>query len=307
MRRLTRVAHTATASTLAVLALVSCGGEGSDPAATARPSVVVALYPLEEIARRVAGDIVDVSTLTPAGMDAHSVELTAKQLDVLHGADLVLYLGDDFQPVVQDAVEALPGAVRTVDMLTTVDLIDAGTGARPAHDPHVWLDPRNMVAMVQAVANAMSSLLDDGGAAAVVANADRYVDELVLLDREMEQGLRTCASRTLVTSHDAFGYLAARYDLATLSVTGLNPDEDPSARQLEDLAAAARRAGVRTVFFESLLPADLARTVARTIGADTDVLDPIEGISRAAAEAGATYLSIQRDNLARLRKGLACR
>lgn len=288
------------------LPLSACAGEGATPVVTTRLSVVVALYPLEEIARRVGGDVVDVATLTPAGMDAHSVELTAKQLDTLHDADLVLYLGDDFQPAVQDAVGALPGNVKTIDMLTTVDLIQVDDGTRDGHDPHVWLDPRNMVAMARAVAAAMSSLTDAEGAASVATNAEGYEDELVALDSDMENVLRTCTTRTLVTSHEAFGYLAARYDLETMSVTGLNPDEDPSARQLEDLAAAARAAGVRTVFFESLLPADLARTVARSIGADTDVLNPVEGISKNEAETGATYVSIQRDNLARLRKGLGC-
>ena len=276
------------------------------------PTVAVALFPLEEIARRVGGSSISVVSLTPTGVDAHSTELTAKQLDALEDSDLVLYVGDDFQPSIEGAIRTLDSSVATIDFLDHVDLIDASADHESAdhehgaHDPHVWLDPRNMQEMVRVVSTAIEALVGDADAASVRSNAQDYIEELGVLDDEMNTGLTECGTRTLVTSHDAFGYLASRYSLTTMSVTGLNPDEDPSARQLEDLADAARNAGVRTIFFEAMLPRDLADTVARTIGASTDILNPIEGISTSDKSAGATYASMQRDNLRRLRIGLRC-
>ena len=118
--------------------------------------------------------------------------------------------------------------------------------------------------------------------------------------------MKNCASRALVTSHRAFAYLAARAQLQQVAISGVNPEEEPSAKSLEAIAAFAKTNNVSTIFFETLLPADLAKTLATQVGATADLLDPIEGISSEDLAAGATYISLQRDNLSRIAKGLRC-
>jgi zinc transport system substrate-binding protein len=158
-------------------------------------------------------------------------------------------------------------------------------------DPHVWLDPVRFAAMVGAIASALSEL-DPAGRAEFTSNAQRYTAALAALDGEFRSGLSNCESRVIVTSHRAFGYLASRYNLRQIPIAGIAPDEEPNPRSMAAVSAAARRENVKTVFFESLVPRKLADTIAKEIGAATDALNPIEGLTAAERTQGLTYRSI---------------
>jgi len=305
---------------LAALLASGCGGDDANPrrgGGGERLRVAAAFYPLEEAAQAIGGDRAVVTGLTPPGRGPHDLELEAPQLRALEQADLVAYLGAGFQPAVEEAVAGLPSRVDRVDLLraTALRRVDpAVPGVRgevdgetvlDGRDPHVWVDPALFARMVDALRDALVRA-DPARAAAYRRNAARYRARIVALDREFATALRGCATRTLVTSHAAFGYLADRHDLEQAPIAGISPGDEPDPRSLAATARKARAAGVRTVFFESLVPPDLARTVAREIGARTDFLDPIEGLTRAQLDAGEDYVSIQRANLRRLRRGLAC-
>ena len=153
------------------LAVTACGSSSSQPDAQKDViSVAASFYPIEEIVRRVGGTHVSVVGLTPAGEGAHDVQLTAKNLDELANASAVFYISDGFQPDVEKAVTSLPKSVVPVDLLQTVTLLDVvaqldgtegetdGEVLASGKDPHVWLDPANMVAMTTAVADSLSQL-----------------------------------------------------------------------------------------------------------------------------------------------------
>jgi zinc transport system substrate-binding protein len=308
--------------TLFALVVASCSGTSSSTSSepTTSPdaiTVAASFYPIEEIVRKVGGTYVNVVELTPAGEGAHDVQLTAKQLDVLSSASAVFYISDGFQPDVEKAVASLPGSVLSIDLLQSVALLDVvaqldgtegetdGEVLASGKDPHVWLDPANMIAMTTAVADALSQLSPDNAAQFDVA-AQEYIAELEMLGNEIDTQLANCESRVLVTSHRAFAYLAKRADIRQIAIAGVNPEEEPSAKSLEAISKFAEANKVSTIFFETLLPADLAKTLAEKVGATADLLDPIEGISSADIAAGATYISVQRDNLSRIAKGLRC-
>jgi zinc transport system substrate-binding protein len=137
--------------------------------------------------------------------------------------------------------------------------------------------------------------------------AAALIAKLTALDAAYRRGLRDCAHRTFVTSHAAFGYLAARYGLHQVAITGLDPEAEPSARRLASLAELVRRSGTGTVFFERLVSPKLAETVAREAGARTAVLDPIEGLTPSEQDRGFTYFTLMRQNLRELRAALGCR
>jgi zinc transport system substrate-binding protein len=147
------------------------------------------------------------------------------------------------------------------------------------------------------------SALDATGAATFTANAAALRAELVALDAEYAAGLKSCTSRDLVTSHAAFGYLAARYDLHQESVTGLSPDEEPTPAALARVADFVKSEGVTTIFTETLVSDAVARAIAKEAGVGTAVLDPLEGL---AAGVEGDYLTVMRANLAVLRSGLGC-
>ena len=309
----------ATAVLLGLTACSSTDADSTPTSSTAQESaftIAASFYPIEEIARRVAGDTGNVIGLTPSGTDAHGLELTAKQLGELSQADFLFFVGDGFQPSVEKAAASLKNSVSSLDLLTSVTQIempeekeeadsDHGHDEHGEKDPHVWLDPANMAKMTRTVEATLAKAMPDM-ATQFASNADLYVAELNQLGEDIDTGLKNCESRAVVTSHEAFGYLAARANLATIPIAGVNPEDEPSAKELQKIAAIAKEQKASTIFFELLLPEDLARTLAKSIGATTSILDPIEGISTADLKAGATYLSIQRDNLARLVEGLRC-
>jgi zinc transport system substrate-binding protein len=272
--------------------------------------VVAAFAPLAELANRIGGDRVMVTNLTPAGSKAHDTELTPKDTDALSNAELVLLLGRNFQPAVQDGVGQLPDNVARLDLLASMELLAFDEAADEdeldgGFDPHVWVDPVNMAIMAESVATSLSALRPEL-ASVFAENAKEYVGELDALTREMTAGLANCQSRIMVTGHRAFAYLAKRLDLTQIAIAGINPGIEPSPKDLEAIAEEAKQAGVTTVFFEEALPKDLAETVANEIGADTGSLNPVETISQAQLDAGEGYIDIQRANLVALQRGLVC-
>ncbi|MEQ1872828.1 MAG: metal ABC transporter substrate-binding protein [Ilumatobacteraceae bacterium] len=284
---------------LAITGVGACANEPATDDGTLR--VAVAFYPIEEIVRRVGGSTIEVATLVPPGDEPHEFEPTARQVADLENADVVFYFGSDFQPSLERAIDALPDSVRRVDLLHGLTLITVGDGV----DPHVWLDPRNMQAMTQIVTEVLGDEAPEqpstfGG------NAATYVDELGTLHNEFATGLVDCAVPVLITTHEAFGYLAHAYGLTQLAIAGISPGDEPSAKSLEDLAELASQYGVTTVFFEENLPPDLARTVADEIGANVSSLGTAETLTRNQLDAGESYVSIMRANLQALRAGLGC-
>ena len=299
---------------LAVAALAaSCA---SDDTATGTPVVAASFAPVEEILRKVGGDEVRVVTIVPPGEEAHEYEPTAKDLQPLEQAGFVAYIGGGFQEGVEKAIGGLPGSVRRIDLLDGLELLPVGEeigatdGEEEGHDhggddPHVWLDPSRMALMAAATADALKTAGADS--AIIDANLQAFTAELESLDARLRSGLSECDSRLLVTGHHAFGYLASAYDLQQVPVAGISPSDEPSAATLQQVADFARENGVRTIFFEENLPADLARTLADEIGATTAVLDPIESLSDEQRAAGASYVSLMDQNLAAMREGLGCR
>ena len=258
--------------------------------------MVASFYPLAFASEEVGGPSVSVENLTPTGAEPHDLELTPQAVARIERADVVVYLGHGFQPAVTDAVTDAKG--------TRVDAL-AGLPLRAAHDedasltadPHVWLDPALFERIVTRI----------GAALGRPAAARALVAKLQRLDADYRTGLSHCRRREIVTTHAAFGYLAQRYGLTQVAITGITPESEPSPRRLAHVVDLVRAAHATTVFFEKLLSPRLADTVAREVGAKSAVLDPIEGLTSSEQAGGATYFSLMRANLAALRKALACR
>jgi len=265
---------------LAALGLAGCGG--TERGATSS-TVDAAFYPLAWAAERIAGEGVRVVNLTPPGAEPHDVELSPRDVEEILGAGLVVYVGSGFQSAVEDAVALRDGPS-----------LDVSGGDQ---DPHVWLDPVRFEAVVEEVGRALGR----------PDSAGDLVGQLQRLDADYRRGLARCARRTMVTTHAAFGRLAARYGLRELALTGRSPEVESRPRVLERLVEQVRKSGATTVFAEPLVSDRLAQTVAREAGVEVGILDPIEGLSEERLAAGEDYLSVMRQNLATLRKALGCR
>jgi len=290
---------------VAAMGLAACASDGA--AGDGRLDVVAAFYPLQFVSEQVGGGAVAVTNLAKPGAEPHDLELSARQVGRVSDADVIVYL-KGFQPAMDDAVEQV-GGDRAFDVATAVPLLDAG-GSDHGHeeessggtDPHVWLDPTRLATIGEGVARRLGDA-DPANAATYTANAAALRSRLTDLDREYAAGLATCARHELVTSHAAFGYLAQRYGLDQVGLTGLTPETEPAPQRLADVAQEAREHGATTIFFETLVSPKVADTIAQEVGAKTAVLDPIEGL-----RPGSTgdYFSIMRSNLATIRTALDC-
>lgn len=317
MRRST-TALSAALSACALLLFAAGCGEDTGGANGDALSVVASFYPLQFVAERVGGDLVDVANLTPAGTEPHDLELTPKDTASLQDAALVVYL-DGFAPAVDEAIESVAGGQAfDVGESARLDLDateeehegeeegDHEEGDEHDHggaDPHFWLDPTRLADVADAVAERLAEL-DPEHADEFAANAVELRVELEALDAEFIAALESCDDRHLVTSHTAFGYLADRYGFEQLGISGLTPEEEPSPAELAEVADFVKANDVTTIYYETLVDPAIAETVAAETGAATAVLDPIEGLSDSSA--GSNYFEVMRSNLQSLRSGQRC-
>jgi zinc transport system substrate-binding protein len=279
----------AAAFVLVAATAVSGCGAGSSADASGKEEVAAAFYPLAYAAQQIGGSRVNVVNMTPPGTEPHDLELSPGDVRAVRSAALVLVLGHGFQPQLEEAA----GSGKSV-----LSLLDTpGLGRFASGDPHVWLDPLRFAVIARRIGAALHRR----------TAAARFVLRLRALDRAYRTGLARCMRHDLVTSHAAFAYLAQRYGLQQIAITGLSPEAEPAPHDLERVIAVVRRTGATTVFFEPLVSPRIAQTVAREAHVGTAVLDPIEGLTPSEERRGADYFTLMRQNLAALRRGLGCR
>ncbi len=278
-------------------AAAGCGGSDTGGEET---QVAAAFYPIAYAVERIDGDA-EIFNVTPPGAEPHDVELSARDVERVREADFVFYLGKGFQPALEEAVDDAHGTA--VDLLRGHAMIAGGeegdehAGEESERDPHVWLDPLRYAAMVERI----------GAELGRSERADEVAAELRDLDGEFRRGLADCGRREIVTSHAAFGYLARRYRLQQIPITGVSPEAEPTPGELEHVIEEVREHDATTIFFETLVSPRLAETVARETGARTAVLNPLEGLTEEELDQGEDYLSVMRENLSELRRALGCR
>jgi zinc transport system substrate-binding protein len=284
--------------------VAGCADDATSGFTDGRLDVVTAFYPLQFLSQRIGAEAVSVRDLTKPGAEPHDVELNPRQVGQISDAGVVAYLRG-FQPAVDEAIEQ-EAKDRAFDVSGTVPLLKLAGGRGDdeesgGNDPHVWLDPVRFATIADELGERLSRA-DPAHAGDYAARAAALHAELTALDAEYSAGLKTCARREIVTSHTAFGYLAERYGLTQIGITGLSPEAEPSPHRMAEVAREAKDTGATTIFFETLVSPKVAETVAREVGATTAVLDPIEGLT----DAGADYFSVMRANLATLTKALGC-
>ncbi|GAB4104562.1 metal ABC transporter substrate-binding protein [Micromonospora taraxaci] len=311
-----RAPYRVLAAATALLALGAGAGCSTGDSAGADPKkvdVVAAFYPLQFLSERIGGDAVRVTNLAKPGAEPHDLELNPSQVGQVSDAELIVYL-KGFQPAVDDAV-AQNGGDRAFDVTSVQPLLDASAGGHNhegeeeghaeeggGKDPHVWLDPTRLAGIGDQLAQRLGAA-DPDHAADYTTRAAALRADLTALDGEFKTGLATCQRREIVTSHAAFGYLADRYQLDQVGITGLSPDVEPSPQRLAHVIEEAKEHQATTIFFETLVSPKVAETIAGQVGAKTAVLDPIEGL---AAGSDGDYLSVMRTNLQTLKTALSC-
>ena len=320
----------------AVLALVGCGQTPQEN--QGKLQVVTTVYPVYDVVKKVAGDHADVTLLVPPGAEPHDWEPTASDLKKIGQAKVFFYNGAGLEPTDQILKKEITRDATVVELSQGLDLLklqddddhdhdhdhDADHHDEDHHDedhhdedhhaeghhhhphggvdPHVWLDPQNVMKEAAVVADALAKA-DPAHADAYRANAKKYQDELAALDKDMDAALSSLANKNLVVSHEAFGYLAARYGLTQIGIMGVDADAEPTPDRMAQLVEFIREHDVRTIYSEELVNPRLAEAIAAETGAVVRVLNPIEGLTAAQEKAGYDYIKLQRENLTTLTAG----
>lgn len=328
---------------LGTLALASVACSSSEEASSAaapgganadRPTIVATTSILADVVANVVGDLATVEVLMPPGADPHDFEPSAQQAAGLRDADLIVANGLMLEEGLIGPIEAAEAdGVAVIEIAPAVDPLPSpeGEGHSDAEDddhshgegeehgdddhahdhgdedPHVWQDPLRMAVAAQVIAEGVAEAtgLD---AATLTAQADAYAAELEALDAELvaAYGAIPAECRKLVTDHDAFGYLAARYDFEIVGTIIPSGSElaEPSASELADLAATISAENVPAIFSESIFPTDLAEALAREVGNEV-VLVTLFSDSLGEAGSGAeTYVALMRSNAERITAAL---
>ena len=254
-----------------------------------RTSVAASFYPLAFAAEQVGGASVDVRNLTPPGQ---SRTISRRRPATSRSSTTRISSCSSETASSRSSKTPRETATHVLHVLDTPGLDRLEDG-----DVHVWLDPLRYAVLVKRIADELGR----------PDRAARLGGRLRSLDRAFAEGLADCERREIVTNHAAFGYLADRYRLEQVAITGGSPEGEPAPRDLERAVEAVRETGATTVFVEPLVSTRVVEAVAREAGVKTAVLNPIEGLTESEQARGADYFSLMRANLATLREALACR
>jgi len=267
--------------------------------------LVTTIFPLTELVRAIVSDEAEVFQLIPTSAEVHTWQLRPGDLKNLAAADILICIGGDFEPWLTKIDGTLDKKKTRIisfyDYLISIDY----DGIRPG-DPHLWLDFQADSLFVKKILEELEAI-QPRNKELCRRRAEELVNQLGSLDREYKELLTHCPQKELIIAgHEAFGYLASRYGLRQIALTGSSPEAQPSPRQLQEIVNLIRAKKVRTIFFESSTPQAYARVIARETGAELCGLSTGVNLTRPELENKTGFIELMKRNLEILRKGLSC-
>nr|WP_260288450.1 metal ABC transporter substrate-binding protein [Peribacillus sp. BBB004] len=301
--------------------LVGCQqGDGKERAEnqikkdTDKIQIVTTFYPMYEFTKNVVGDLAEVELLIPSSIEPHDWEPSPKDVGNIQNADLFVYDSEYMETWVPDIEESLDSKKSTfVKASEGITLMEGeehehAEEEEQAHshekDPHVWLSPALAQKEVENIKDALIKV-DPNHKKEYEKNSVAYIEELKDLDKEFRSTLADVSSKEIITQHAAFGYLANEYGLKQVAIAGLSTENEPSPAKLAELKNFALDHNIKTIFFEEVASPKVAKTLADEIGAETQVLNTLEGLSEENQKKGANYIQVMQDNLDKLKGALS--
>jgi len=303
---------------LSLIAFLLLSGTSSLAQPHPQLKVMTTLFPLQEFARAVGGENVQVEMIIPPGVEPHAWEPKPRDLARVYQADVFIYIGPAMEPWVEDLLKATRGArLKVVEASRGLPMLEAkdsqpaqpitpGHGPEGKIDPHVWLDFSLDLKIVDAIADAFAEK-DPGDASRYRTNGEAYKSRLEALDKIFQSSLSTCRWRQIILGgHSAYSYLAKRYGLQQIPLYGISPNAEPTPKKLTEVIKAAKNHGAKYIFFEELVNPKLARVLAQEAGLQTLVLSDGTNLTREQIKQKVTFLGLMEKNLENLRRGLGC-
>lgn len=280
--------------------------------------VVTTFYPVYDFVRQVGGEDVEVTMLLPPGVEPHHYSPSPSDVLKVRRAEVFVYLSDAMETWLDGYLEGIKAPELTVLELLEEDGAhgpaqgDECDGPHDHHpgdkDPHVWLDPIQVMPLIDKLAGVFSAIQPDK-AGAFHERAAAHQVTLAALDEQIRQTLSDCDTRTIVYGgHFAFYHFASRYHLDYWSAyPGISPDSQPSPRSIAALIQRIKQENIRTIFYEDKTDPKLSRVLAEESGAILLPLYSIHKVTRKELDDGVDYLRFMEMNVDSLKKGLGCR
>jgi zinc transport system substrate-binding protein len=278
---------------------------------------------LTELVERIGVGHIQMVDIGEASVNTHDFEPSPRASAAVIESDLLVYHGggvDSWAEDLASEVQVQGGQVLEIMSVFAADDLIAVQEEASSHehdeedgqahsagivDPHIWLDPILLQHVAQAIGEALA-FIDPTNVDEYTQRAQEVINDLNTLHRSYTEGLSSCGLNSIVVSHDAFEYMANRYNINTLPIAGFSPSAEPSIRRLAELTKLVEQEGITYIFFEELTSSKLASTLATETDTSILVLSPIEGFTTEQSAAGVTYFSMMRQNLQNLQMGLAC-
>lgn len=289
-----RIGFTFYIATILIIFAGACAGSGDD-IDDSKMQVVVSASILADVVSQVGGEYIQVEVLVPAGSDAHTYQPSPKDLSRISDADVFMIIGLGFESFLAPLLENMDESVKLV----------AVSGAYPATivdetgiDPHVWMDPNNVIKWLDPITNALAQI-DPDNARVYKGNAASYRTKLAELDTWIKEQVTSIpiTKRLIVSDHDVFGYFEQRYDMEIVGaiIPGYSTLAQPSARELSELHDVIKARNIQVIFISEVGNLNLAEQVAE----DTETQLVIVYIGGLSGEDGpaVSYLEMMRFNV----------
>lgn len=262
---------------------------GSTPpqSGKAKTKVVTTFLPMYWFAKAVSGDVADVSILVPPGTEVHEYQATPENVQAIASADVLVKNGLGLEEFLSSTVKNAENAkLKEIDASAGIQplnevspIVKAVKGEEHDHDhtqgnPHVWLDP---VLVKQQVSNIRDGLIaaDPGNKAIYEANAVKYIQQLDTLNNEFQQKLQKTPNCTFVTFHNAYPYLAKRYNLKQVAVVQI-PEDQLAPADIQNVINSVKKYKVKALFNEPGTDNKLLSSLSRDLNLTLREIDSLE-------------------------------
>ncbi|AJO19648.1 MULTISPECIES: metal ABC transporter substrate-binding protein [Bacillus] len=303
--------------------------------------IYTTIYPLEDFAKKVGGEYVNVKSVYPPNVEAHTYEPSSKTMAEISDSDAFIYSGVGVEGFADKAVNTLKNSnvkiVKAGEGIALLSREEEGEHDDHAHeeehgdhdehaheeehehgeaeghdhhhdhgdhDPHVWLDPVLAEKMAENIKDQLVKL-DPEHEKTFTKNYESLKKDLEQLDKDFKQTVDKADKKEILVSHAAYGYWEKRYGIKQISVLGLSPTEEPSQKQLENIVKTAKEHNIKYVIFESNVSSKISEIIKKEIGAESLTMKNLESVTKEDIESGKDYTTIMKENLTVLKKALS--
>ncbi|WP_285005855.1 zinc ABC transporter substrate-binding protein AdcA [Lactococcus formosensis] len=275
-------------------------------------SIVTSFYPVYEFTKNIVGDEGEVQLLVPAGAEPHDYEPSAKDMTTISNSDVFVYHNENMETWVNKSkaswmkdnpkiIEGTQGLLLLPGMEEEHEHNHEEEGHYHDYDPHTWLSPKMAIKEVEVIEKQLKKLYPQK-AKTFGTNSAKYLSKLKKLDEKFSSELKNANQKSFVTQHAAFRYLALDYGLKQIPISGLNPDQEPSAARLAELKKYVENNGIEYIYFENNSNNKFAKTLASEAKVKMAVLNPLESLTAKQIKEGENYISVMEENLESLKK-----